>query len=510
MYTLISEQDGTSRRTMLAAGDTIVGRSRSCQLVLDDDSVSRRHARFSSTSGRCTLVDLSSRNGTYVNGRLVQQADLRDGDRIVLGRVPFQVEHGAIESFSLSEHDVVLDGPGTICRPAVQTGASLPGSGLAEERLLRLLVDVGQTLVEQSAPGEVFRHIVRLAFDICPAERAFLVLKDDAAGFVPRVARRRDGTDIHSVSLSRTIVDRVTSDRVAMLATNRRVDVRVARSESLQLQKVQSFMCAPLWDAREVSGVLYVDASLTNRFSSKDLDLLTALANFAGVAIERARLGARVNEEIRRRERLERYHSPAVVNRILEGNADIDTFLAQEREVSVLFADLVGFTALSEDLTPAQTASLLNGFFERMAEIVFRNEGTLDKFIGDGLMIVFGAPIEQPDHAARAARTAQHMQQALRRYNEESTGPPLTMRVAIHSGIVRAGDIGSNRRRDYTILGDVVNTASRLESDVARPGQVVISRATLSGLDDTFGVRPLGHVSLRGRKEPVEVFDLAL
>jgi adenylate cyclase len=221
-------------------------------------------------------------------------------------------------------------------------------------------------------------------------------------------------------------------------------------------------------------------------------------------------LNARVHEEIRRREPLERYHSPAVVNRILETSTHADAFLAQERDVSVLFADLVGFTTLSEHLSPAQTATLLNGFFDGMTEIVFQNDGTLDKFIGDALMAVFGAPIEQSDHAMRAARTAQQMQQALRDYNAQTTGPRLSMRIGIHSGIVRAGDIGSNRRREYTILGDVVNTASRLESDVAHPGRVALSRATLAGLDDSFLVHPLGSISLRGRREPVDVFELAV
>jgi adenylate cyclase len=271
-------------------------------------------------------------------------------------------------------------------------------------------------------------------------------------------------------------------------------------------------MCAPLWHGeRDVIGVVYVDASLTQRFSATDLDLLTALANFAAVAIEQARLTARVNEEIRRRERLQRYHSAAVVNRIFEAGADIDTpFFAQERDVSVLFADIAGFTALSETLTPAQTAVLLNGFFERMADAIFEHEGTLDKFIGDAVMTVFGAPLDQPDHAVRAVRTAHSMQKALARLNAESSSVPLQIRIGIHSGMARAGDIGSVRRREYTVLGDVVNTASRLESTVAKPGQIIISKATRERLDDTFSVKPLGPVTLRGRHEPVEVFDATL
>jgi adenylate cyclase len=152
---------------------------------------------------------------------------------------------------------------------------------------------------------------------------------------------------------------------------------------------------------------------------------------------------------------------------------------------------------------------MLNAFFERMADVVFDNEGTLDKFIGDGLMAVFGAPLEQPDHAARAVRTAQAMQQALGHLNEASGGPPLRIRIGIHSGTARVGDIGSTRRREYTVLGDVVNTASRLESSVAQPGQIIISNATRDRLSPDSAVRPLGQVSLRGRRAPVEVFEVS-
>jgi adenylate cyclase len=511
VYVITYQHEGSPRRAVLPLGDTIAGRAASCDLVVDDVSVSRRHAKFLVTSDSCTITDLSSRNGTYVNGDLVTHTDLADGDRIVLGRVPLNVEYSVADRLSLSEQHTIIEDPGTIYRPVTAVGSESE-AGASSARPLRLLTEIARTLVTNRPATEVFDKVVQLAFETCPAERAFLVLRDEATGnLVPRVATLRDGTEIRSGSLSRTVVNRVMTDRVAVLAADAQIDSRMATAESLRAQPVRSFMCAPLWHDRDVIGVVYVDASRTQRFSTTDLDLLTALANFAAVAIEQARLTARVNEEIRRRERLQRYHSPAVVKRIFETGGDSDSpFFAQERDVSVLFADIAGFTALSETLTPAQTASLLNGFFERMADAVFEHEGTLDKFIGDAVMTVFGAPLDQPDHAARAVRTAQSMQRALAKLNAESSGTPLRVRIGIHSGVARAGDIGSLRRREYTVLGDVVNTASRLESAVAKPDQIVISKATRDRLDDTFSVKSLGQVTLRGRHEPVEVFDATL
>lgn len=512
MYVITYQESGAPRRRTLPSGDTIAGRAPGCDLVVDDASVSRRHARFSVTDSACTVTDLKSRNGTYVNGNIVTAAELADGDRLVLGRVPITIAYSAADRFSLSEHHTLIEESGTIYRPVSQI-ASMARSGAATtgDRLLRLISEVARTLLKNRPTQEVFAEVVQLAFETCPAERAFLVVRDDTTGtLMPRVARRRDGTDIQSASLSRTIVDRAMADRIALLATDAQIDSRIASSHSVQMQQVRSFMCAPLWHEHDVIGVVYVDASRAQRFSATDLDLLTVLANFAAIAIEQARLTARINEEIRRRERLQRYHSPAVVNRIFEAAADVDSpFLAQEREVSVLFADIVGFTALSEGLTPAQTAALLNGFFERMADVVFDNEGTLDKFIGDALMAVFGAPLEQPDHAARAVRTAQMMQQALAELNVASAGPPLRIRIGIHSGLARVGDIGSMRRREYTVLGDVVNTASRLESSVAQPDQIIISNATRDRLGVDLPVLSLGQVTLRGRRAPIEVFEVS-
>jgi adenylate cyclase len=197
-----------------------------------------------------------------------------------------------------------------------------------------------------------------------------------------------------------------------------------------------------------------------------------------------------------------------VVAQILQtGDADAP-FLAQEREVSVLFADIVGFTTISEKLAPQKVAALLNRCFACITDVLFEHGGTLDKFIGDGLLAVFGAPMDQPDHAVRAVRAAIGMRRAMARLNLESAEPPLLLRIAVNSGTALAGDIGSPRRREYTVLGDVVNTASRIESTATEPGQIVISRATYDRLSRDMEATPLGQVTLRGRQVPVEIFEV--
>ncbi len=181
--------------------------------------------------------------------------------------------------------------------------------------------------------------------------------------------------------------------------------------------------------------------------------------------------------------------------------------LAEEHDVSVLFADLGGFTALAESWPAAEAVRVLNLIFERWIADVFARNGTLDKYIGDAVMAVFGAPLLQADHARQAVATALAMQRSLADFNREQ--PPeqaLTVRIGVNSGRVIAGDIGSPLHRGYTVIGDAVNIASRLESSVAKPGETLIGQATYEQIKEIFRCEPLGPVQLRGKRQAIEVF----
>jgi adenylate cyclase len=197
------------------------------------------------------------------------------------------------------------------------------------------------------------------------------------------------------------------------------------------------------------------------------------------------------------------------VNKIISGTLSADAaFEAQERDVTVMFTDIVGFTTRSEHMTPLEVSKMLNYFFTQMAEHIFEFDGTLDKFIGDAILAVFGAPLAQDDHADRAIEAALAMRGALAEMNKDWPGDPLRMRIALNSGVALTGDIGSPRRREFTVLGDVVNACSRIESTVCKPGQIVCSRATLDRTTKPFNTTSLGTVSLRGRQAEMEVFEI--
>lgn len=502
MLQLRYEERGVHRVHPLRQGLTLIGRLPTSDLVLIDPSVSRQHASIRVIDSECWLTDAGSRFGTFLaDAEVYGEVEVKPGAVIRLGEVTLVLEQHMAEAELLTEGHQISEGPGTICLPiSVET---VPRGG--DGHLLRLLAEVGRTLLGGQSLSDVLNRVVDMAFAAVPAERAFLMLRDSSEeALAARVLRHRDGTIPPNPTLSRQVVRQVMRERVALLAADA-TTAGLGVTDSILRFKIRSFMCAPLWNRDEVVGVLYVDSPLSAQFTASDLDAFTALTNAAAVAIEQARLSSQLLEETRRRERLQRYHSPAVVSRILhtpESDGGLD---AQERDVSVMFCDLVGFTTLCEHIPPAHAAALLNTFLTRMTDVVFEHEGTLDKFLGDALLAVFGAPFEQPEHPRRAVEAALAMRRALATLNATQDGPKLEMRVAINSGIALTGDIGSPRRREFTVLGDVVNTAARIES-IAGPGEIVISGATAARLGSGLTLRPLGERQLRGRTSQIELF----
>lgn len=214
-------------------------------------------------------------------------------------------------------------------------------------------------------------------------------------------------------------------------------------------------------------------------------------------------------EEVQKRTNLSRFISPEIVEAILDGRHRLELG-GERRLVTVLFADIVAFTPLSESRSPEEVVKVLNDVFSVLTEVVFRHEGVVDKFVGDSIMALWGAPFEQPDHAARALAAATDMMRFLENTAEAlkaDLGLDLRLAIAVNSGEVVVGNIGSTRRMEYTAIGDAVNVAARLEA-IARPNQVLVGERTAELAGPGFPLRELGRRRVAGRAAEIGVYEL--
>lgn len=520
MALLIYDIEGKRLKLPLDRAEFTVGRSADNDIVIRDAAISRHHARIHRVGHAWRVTDLGSSNGTRINNEEAFGRDLRSGDRIVLHK--FTIVFMDDEATELpagpliDDSDAALRESGTVIRSAASFGSlasEQSGESGATGRMSRLLAVVSrasEALLTSGSLEETLDRVLSLVFSHLKVERASILLWDAERGDLALHSTRRNSGGTEAMKFSRTIAEKVFRDRVAILTHDAMSDDRFASGQSIIDMAIHAAMAAPLSDGERALGLIYADSPMSKgNFDTFDLDVLSALANHAAVAIEQARLRQSLLEQQLVRRKLERYHSPAVIEHITSHGAPDGELAPTELEVTVLFADVVGFTRRSETMDPREVATMLNRYFSQMSEAIFRHDGMLDKFIGDCLMAVFGAPIASDDHAMRAATAACEMMQALRDVDAPlADDERMQFRIGLHSGKVVAGDIGSARRSDYTVLGATVNLASRLESDVAEAGQIVISEATRQLLGANFLTRSLGRRQPKGIAQPVNCHEI--
>jgi len=533
-YTL----EGEDRFYPLSGTRVRLGRGSDNDVVLSDVSVSRYHAELRREKDGWSVHDLKSTNGVELNRVPVQAAPLQAGDRLGIGAFDLLLEtHADVRALA---QEAAEDAPplasltnATIVRPlseftqaldlAAKTepaAAAAPGaaSDLASaNRMLSFLTRLARILIDAQSVDDVLRRVLDIAFEALPVDRGFILLSDERTGeLVCELARIKDKSELRpagEVPVSRTMLRAVMRERVALVTFDAQSDQRLSGGESIRLHQIRAAMCAPLWSGEHIIGVMQVDSPFqVGAFGERDLDFLTTLANYAAVAVERIRYARQAEFERLARTRLERYHAPAVIEVVLSQGEDGAARRPRLTQATVLFADLVGFTTFCEQSPPEDVSELLGAFLNLAVEAIFRAGGTLDKFIGDCVMAFFGAPMPQGDHALRAVRAAIEIQRELKAWSAGRAAqglPGFAVRVGLNSGPVVVGDIGSARRIDYTVLGNTVNVASRLEALVARPGDVVLGPETWRLLEGAISTEPLGELQLKGLQQKITAYRVA-
>jgi adenylate cyclase len=531
--------DGEDHVFPLTGTRVRLGRGGDNDVVLSDVSVSRYHAELVSENGAWYVQDLKSTNGVEVNRAAVQRARLQPGDRLGIGVFDLLLERFEPRDIRDERQDTIPPaakrpeddtGPiltnATIVRPLAEFAAAYGLSGKPApapqeatreqtdaDRRFGYLTRLARVLINAAAVDEVLQRLLDIAFEALPVDRGFILLDDGDGELECELMRVQDRVELRpsgEIPVSRTMLRAVIRERVALVTFDAQSDQRLSGGESIRLHQIRAAMCAPLWSGERIIGVTQVDSPFqVGAFNERDLDFLTTLANFAAVAVERIRWARQAEVERGMRSRLERYHSPAVVEEVLRQGAEDGMRRLKPVQATVLFADLVGFTPFAESSRPEEVAESLDAFLNLAVEAIFRAGGTLDKFIGDCVMAFFGAPVPQEDHALRATRAAVEIQRDLAAWNRERAAqglPGFSARVAVNSGSVVVGDIGSARRVDYTVLGNTVNVAARLEAFVARPGDVILGPETQRLLGGAISTEPLGELQLKGLQQKIQAY----
>lgn len=538
MPQIVIEQPGVAPKTVPMANREIhLGRAEDNDVVLVADEVSRHHAKMCRRGDKTVLIDLNSLNGTYVNRQRIVERVLSHMDEVWLGgkcRVVFRddTDFGKREKKVETDSQILRDldkiraemdrvgnsltmigRRGTTPISTVVTPEATPDDVLAMSRAYRrldALYRASKHIASEFDLDQRLAHLLDLAIEVMEAERGFVMLRDEKSDELNVRVAREMGRDLEASSPSMGIAGRAAIDGEPAFMENADSDAQFGMRESIVRQQIVSAMSVPLKMEGRILGSMYVDTREPGMaFSQEDLELFDALAAQSALAIENVRLYEKTVETEKKRATFGRFLSPGIVEAIMNSDKELELG-GQKRVVTTLFADVRGFTPLAERLPPSDLVDLLNEHFTAMTEIVFQYEGTLDKYNGDEVMALFGAPIttsNDPFLAVQAALAMQSKNAELNAKRKQSVRPTFEIGIGINTGEVIAGNIGSPKRMDFTVVGDHVNTASRLCS-LAGPGQVVTGPATYAAVKDLVEAKALGQVMLEGKGEPVAAFEV--
>jgi adenylate cyclase len=519
-----------------------IGRAPDNTVVLDDPRASRYHAHINQTdNSHFTIVDGAVINGqlrrsankVFINGEPRFEHQLKNGDRVTIGASTLRFEQPVEERTTdvryddkplghtqllISANDVMS----TVLRSKDEVTTAPQRDKVLETlqrkaNILSALYEMSKTLGSVFDLNAIFEKATDIIFRSTPADRVVALLAEtegaEDTNLTPIAVRARDNKlEAHArkLSIGRTITRKVMKDRVALLSQDAASDEQFAGVDSIVSQGVRSTICAPLVAETRVHGALYADRlDPFAAFKPDDLELISAVAAQTAIAVENARAHERLAREEVARANYSRFLPEYVVKQMLD-NPESFKLGGVSQTITILFADIRGFTRISEHAAPEKIVNLLNRYFSAMTDIIFAHGGTLDKYLGDGLMALFGAPTTTPDDASNALNAAVAMQRRMLGINRELREegfPEIGVGMGMHTGEVVVGYIGSERRSEYTAIGDTVNTSSRLESN-ARGGEILISDATAQAAHSRYKLKPREPIMVKNRQQPVKLWEV--
>ncbi len=528
--------------TLLSQSACTIGRAPDNCIVLDDPRASRHHAHIKTDNDSTyTIIDGAnvggqlrrSANKVFINGEPREEHNLAHGDRITIGASTLRFEQPVEERASNVRYDdkplghtqMLISANDVMsqvlrAQPSMATRDKEMESLQRKATILAEMYEMSKTLGSVFDLNAIFAKATDIIFRATPADRVVALLAEGTVRdgqedieLRPIATRARDeklAAHAKKLTIGRTITRKVMRDKVAMLSQDAAAEAQFAGVDSIVSQGVRSTICAPLVAESGVHGALYADRlDPFAAFKPDDLELITAVAAQTAVAVENVRAHERLAREEVARANYGRFLPEYVVKQMLE-NPGSFKLGGVNQTITVLFADIRGFTRLSEHAQPEKVVQLLNRYFSAMTDIIFAHGGTLDKYIGDGLMALFGAPTATPQDAANSLNASVAMQRRIIGINEELRAegfPEIGVGIGLHTGEATVGYIGSERRSEYTAIGDTVNLAARLESN-ALGGQILLSAETARFAGTRYSLKPRDPITVKNRTQPVPLFEV--
>jgi adenylate cyclase len=375
----------------------------------------------------------------------------------------------------------------------------------------RLFYELARDLSSSLELDVVLRKVMDRVISLMNASRGFIVLVD-ATGTMSVQMSGGDADPERSKEFlgSRTVIEQVVTTGHAVMSTDASLDDRFKGQQSVIIQNLRSIIAVPLVTKGNIIGAVYVDNPFRAAiFEEKDKEFLQAIADLAAIAIDNARQYER-SEFLR--QLFERYVNKQVTDYVLARSDRETVFLPGERrQVTMLNSDIAGFSALSQSMEAEELVRFLNDYFSRMIDAVLEHGGNIDKFQGDGMLVVFGAPNAMADHAERALAAARAMLAEIAGLNRELAAagkPQISVGMGLDTGEVVAGHVGSERRLEFTLIGVPVNNSSYLSK--VRPAKVLMSGMTRAALPSDLELIDFEPLLLKGTTEKQPIYQLQI
>jgi len=480
---------GEPAEYVLKPGKSTLGRKTDNDVPIPDESASRVHVELIYDQKANTVVvrDLNSTNGTFVNReRITQPRTLTPDDQIRIG-----------------QHIITLTKQDTAPKPGGQD--SLSGTQpLTRDLLLEsldqhavLLYEVAgrlNTIIDLETALREVSNLLRVALGADKCE----VILSEKFGQLQELG--------FPTTIARLALDQRSAVVIPDLSTAQQ---DTGLGKSALLLRIRSVMCTPILSGEEIAGLIYVYKTrpLARPFDQRDLQLAVAISHQAALTIQRTRLLKRIRQEQRIRGLLQRFFAAPDAEVFLQDYLQTGRLPElSEQTLTVLFTDICDSTGLAERLGAWRFSKILSRYYQDMTGAVFEQGGLVNKYLGDGLMAVFGVTRNKPDPEERAVHAALEMLRRLEALSEVE-GEKIEVGVGVNTGPAIAGYLGSEDRVEYTVLGDAVNVAQRLQEQ-ARPNRVFIGAATRVAINGNFNFRAVGNVELRGRTQLIETFEV--